>query len=617
MPKQTAPKGGKHKGSGLAKAIATQRHKQEAPVTAAASCLSVKTAAAVAEFSINDPVYSSSAKRAPTNAGMQTVLGPESSINVERRIRNAAIPITCEVHDDAEVVQTELSTSTFETSKDVRRLMPRRPAWSYELSSGHLHHRELQAFKRWILDVRSLMEERGGYPPAFEQNIQVWRQLWRVLERSDVAVIVLDARCPLLHLPPALVFHVRRTLRKPIVLVLNKLDTVSPAHAVMWARRLKADIAGVSHVVGFSKEFAQTKEVVMVDDGPSQPAEGDSQATTSLPVGKGALLEACHLALSEHRQASEENQDDATVAPAPQTEETQEQGGSAERILIGLVGHPNVGKSSLVNNLMGEKVVSVKATPGHTKTLQSLVLDEKTSLCDSPGVVFPRLEVAREAQIVGMLIPLAQVREPFSAIRWVMQRVAPKPLPELLNLKPATVKNVVDLQDAGVEALRLDMLDVKMEGSSAQSEIVPWSPMLLCARYALQRGLTTSGRPDCMKAGMEILERVLEGRVPYAVAPPDAPAAQSTANGENSGDSSGSDSDWDINDDDDYESEEEAGADSNQGLLDMFGVDPKGPGVATRQSRKRTKRKEQLAAKTGEPTPEEARRLRHLDDDVE
>lgn len=87
----------------------------------------------------------------------------------------------------------------------------------------------------------------------------------------------------------------------------------------------------------------------------------------------------------------------AGVASAPVAPVTPE----SREVVLGLIGHPNVGKSSMVNHLMGEKVVSVKATPGHTKILQTLKLNDSTYLCDSPGVVFPRLEVPREAQIVA------------------------------------------------------------------------------------------------------------------------------------------------------------------------------------------------------------------------
>jgi len=34
----------------------------------------------------------------------------------------------------------------------------------------------------------------------FEKNLEVWRQLWRVLERSDMLVQIVDARNPMLYL---------------------------------------------------------------------------------------------------------------------------------------------------------------------------------------------------------------------------------------------------------------------------------------------------------------------------------------------------------------------------------------------------------------------------------
>ena len=42
-------------------------------------------------------------------------------------------------------------------------------------------------------------------------------------------------------------------------------------------------------------------------------------------------------------------------------------------LTIGCCGNPNVGKSSVMNALIGKKVVSVSKTPGHTKHFQTYV----------------------------------------------------------------------------------------------------------------------------------------------------------------------------------------------------------------------------------------------------
>ena len=184
-------------------------------------------------------------KRAAT-----TVLAGEATYDVERRVRDARRALFSDPP-----AFSEMTPAAFDLTRGAATLMPARPKWDYELERGRLHSRERKAFVRWIASVkRRLIESGKGHAPAFEQNIEVWRQLWRVLERADVAVLVVDARHPLLHTPPALYAHVARRLKKPLVLVLNKVDAIPRAAAEAWAEHLLAALPGVDAVVGFSSK---------------------------------------------------------------------------------------------------------------------------------------------------------------------------------------------------------------------------------------------------------------------------------------------------------------------------------------------------------------------------
>lgn len=76
--------------------------------------------------------------------------------------------------------------------------------------------------------------------------------------------------------------------------------------------------------------------------------------------------------------------------------------------MVGLVGYPNVGKSSTINAILGAKKVTVSATPGKTKHFQTLPIpnERRVMLCDCPGLVFPSFASTKASMTCDGILPI-------------------------------------------------------------------------------------------------------------------------------------------------------------------------------------------------------------------
>ena len=108
---------------------------------------------------------------------------------------------------------------------------------------------------------------------------------------------------------------------------------------------------------------------------------------------------------------------------------------SKKSIVVGIVGYPNVGKSSIINSLKRGKVCGVSSTPGYTKNLQEIILDKNIKLLDSPGVVFSNDSDKEYNMILHNVIRIEDIKEPIDVVAVILHKVPKETLKELYKLE--------------------------------------------------------------------------------------------------------------------------------------------------------------------------------------
>lgn len=393
-------------------------------------------------------------------------------------------------------------------------------------------------------------------PTSFERNLEVWRQLWRVSEISQIILILLDSRCPLLHFPPSLSAYLSSphiANRTRTILVLTKVDITGPTRTNEWTRFLRTKYPRMPVVrVESYAEIGETPAGKGRPHQPRIPLQFRQSLVQALREMHAELLEP-PVRLRDHPErltnwrppvrqsiswdavlnahggqvgtvvggaaAPRSNPAPYGEDPNADLEDGEENGPETEPeyLTVGLIGQPNVGKSSLLNALFGIPKVKASRTPGKTKHFQTLFWTPEVRLVDCPGLVMPNL-VPMETQVLGGILPISRV----SAIPLCIYHAAQLlPLETVFNL---THPSFSEPQLEDKRTWREPRVD---PATTRTVESVKWTAMDILTAYALKKGWVTAkaGRPDVMRAGNAILRLLAEGKIAWGFWPEGTPQA--------------------------------------------------------------------------------------------
>ncbi|KAJ4898386.1 Guanine nucleotide-binding protein-like NSN1 [Raphanus sativus] len=230
-----------------------------------------------------------------------------------------------------------------------------------------------------------------------------YKELVKVIELSDVILEVLDARDPLGTRCTDMERMVMQAgPNKHLVLLLNKIDLVPREAAEKWLKYLREEFPAVAFKCSTQE---QRSNLGWKSSKASKPS---NILQTSDCLGADTLIK-----LLKNYSRSHELK---------------------KSITVGIIGLPNVGKSSLINSLKRAHVVNVGATPGLTRSLQEVHLDKNVKLLDCPGVVMLKSSANDASIALRNCKRIEKLEDPVSPVKEILKLCTPQMLVTLYKI---------------------------------------------------------------------------------------------------------------------------------------------------------------------------------------
>ena len=489
--------------------------------------------AGVARKDANGDTYFTNASKEASWVKMRSVTEQAALDEFLSTAELAGTDFTAERNNNVKIIHTDQNNPYLLGAREERNALrkiaknksrltvPRRPKWDESTTPHQLDIQEKESLLAWRRGMADMIENQDLLMTPFERNIEVWRQLWRVIERSDLVVQIVDARNPLLFRSDDLEAYVKEVdAKKNNLLLINKSDMLTGEMREKWADYFEEkEINYKFFSAHLAKELneARGENHELHDDDELQP---HGQLDDSQPVAEMLRNTNIEDAEDEEEDWSSEDMESSpemSNSSRPQHDRIRiltvdeleslflenspaDESGTPRKTTIGLVGYPNVGKSSTINALIGAKKVSVSSTPGKTKHFQTIHLSDSVVLCDCPGLVFPNFATAKAELVCSGILPIDSLRESMGPVGLVAQRIPQSFLEAVYGIKIHTRP----IEEGGT-------------GKPTASEVL--------RAYARARGFATTGQgqPDESRAARYVLKDYVNGKLLFAHPPPHEP----------------------------------------------------------------------------------------------